>query len=496
MCEPAVAVDPYEEFGAALTRFIARTRNAECAPAGVADALIRKQRFIDVLRLDLARDAAHFADTDEWERQGSTTPITWLTNTCHMTPGDAAAAVCVGDHADALGCSLEAMDAGSVGFAHVVLLARTAEALAESGAQLDEPRLLRRAEAQSPNQFRRDCAHARHAADAAAFQRRQQQCADERFLEVRPLGGDDGGVWLKGFIDAAGGATLRAALEPLARRHGADDDRSRSRRLADALVEMSAYTLNTGGQGTTHCQVPHLQVTTTLETLIGAPGAPGGEVEGCVPISTAMVQRLACSANVRRILLGPESLVVDVGRARRVPATSTRIQVEQRDRGCVWPRCRREVRWTEVHHLIQWARGGATEADKLVLLCHRHHDDVHLRGWQIVRVAGQRDVLVIPPVPLVVHASADRPSARSRKPAEHPDPRPSWLRAAPTHQDAGGASPPTHSFTVRSGNTACISSRPPSASTYRLSVDRERPRRTWSKLTAPWATSGGTVMLR
>jgi hypothetical protein len=400
MCERDLDADPYEELDAAVKRFIARTRTSKPSALEVGDAIVRTQSLIDALRLDLARDAAHFAATDEWERQGFTTPVAWLTNECHMTPGEAGAAICVGGQALSLQPSVEAMGAGRVGFAHLALLARTAEAVQESGAQLDELRLLRKAEAQSPHQFRRDCAHARHAADAAAFQRRQQQCADERFLEVRSLGGDDGGVWVKGFIDAVGGATLRAALEPLARRLGADDDRPRGRRLADALVEMAAYTLNTGGQGATHCQVPHLQVTTTLETLLGDPGAPGGEMEGCIPLSTAAVQRLACSANVRRILLGPDSLVVDVGRARRVPATATRIKVEQRDRGCVWPRCRRQVRWTEIHHVVHWAHGGVTEEGSLILLCFKHHDDVHLRGWQIVRVAGEREVLVIPPVPL------------------------------------------------------------------------------------------------
>jgi Domain of unknown function (DUF222)/HNH endonuclease len=400
MCERDLDADPREELDRAVKRFIARTRTSKRSALEVGDAIVRTQGLIDALRLDLARDAAHFAATDEWERQGFTTPVAWLTNECHMTPGEAGAAICVGDQANSLQRSVEAMGAGRVGFAHLVLLARTAEAVQESGARLDELRLLRKAEVQSPHQFRRDCAHARHAADAAAFRRRQQQCADERFLEVRSLGGDDGGVWVKGFIDALGGATLRAALEPLARRLGADDDRPRGRRLADALVEMAAYTLNTGGQGATHCQVPHLQVTTTLETLIGVPGAPGGEVEGCIPLSTAAVQRLACSANVRRILLGPESLVADVGRARRVPATATRIKVEQRDRGCVWPRCRRQVRWTEIHHIVHWAHGGPTEEGTLVLLCFKHHDDVHLRGWQIVRVSGEREVLVIPPVPL------------------------------------------------------------------------------------------------
>jgi hypothetical protein len=400
MCESNVYTDPYEELDAAVKRFIAGTRTSSRSALEIGDAIVRTQGLIDALRLKLARDAARFAATDEWERQGFTSPVAWLTNECHMKPGEAGDAICVGDRADSLQHSVEAMGTGRVGFAHLALLARTAETVQESGAQLDEPRLLRKAEAQSPHQFRRDCAHARHAADAAAFQKRQQQCADERFLEVRSLGGDDGGIWVKGFIDDVGGATLRAALEPLARRLGADDDRPRGRRMADALVEMAAYTLNTAGRGATHCQVPHLQVTTTLETLIGAPGAPGGEMEGCLPISTAEVQRVACSANVRRILLDPESLVVDVGRARRVPATATRIKVEQRDRGCVWPRCRRQVRWTEIHHCEHWVHDGKTEEGNMVLLCFKHHNDVHLRGWQIVRVAGEREVLAIPPVPL------------------------------------------------------------------------------------------------
>ena len=400
MCEPTICTDPYAEFAAAIARFQARTQDPRRTPADLGEALIRKQRFIDTLKLDFAHDAACFAASGQWERQGSTTPIAWLTNECHMTPGDAGAAMCVGDHAASLQRSVESMEAGAIGFAHLVLIARTSEALQAGGATLDEARLLRRAEANSPHQFRRDCAHARHAADAAAFHRRQQECAEERFLEVHSLGGEDGGVWVKGFFDAVGGATLRAALEPLARRLGADDHRPRGRRLGDAAVEMAAYTLNTGGQGATHCQVPHLQVTTTLETLVGAPGAPAGELEGSVPVSAATVQRLACSANVRRILLGPTSLVADVGRARRVPGTATRLKVQHRDRACVWPRCRRTLRWTEVHHVAFWGHEGETEDENLICLCFKHHDDVHLRGWQIVRVAGEREVLTIPPVPL------------------------------------------------------------------------------------------------
>jgi HNH endonuclease len=74
--------------------------------------------------------------------------------------------------------------------------------------------------------------------------------------------------------------------------------------------------------------------------------------------------------------------------------------VESRDKGCVWPDCDRKGRWTQIHHVVHWSHGGATEPGNLVVLCSEHHGDVHEGGWQIVRVKGQREVLTIPPVPL------------------------------------------------------------------------------------------------
>ena len=400
MCDagqPAVDGDPYAEFASAVELFVSRT-SGEASVLDVEDTLWRKQRFIDLLQLDFARHAARAVANEAWERLGSTSPVGWLTNSCHMTPGNAGAAICVGEHADQLERSIASMRRGVIGFAHLALIARTQAAVEGSGATLDEARLLRRAEAQTPHQFRKTCAHARHAADADAFRRMERDSAELRFLSFYTVAHDEEGVWLRGRFDKVGAATLRAALEPLARRLGPDDHRPHDRRWADATLEMATYTLDTGLQGRGR-QVTHLQVTTTLETLMGVLGAPGGQLEGTV-ISSATVQRLACSANVRRILMGPDSLVADVGRARRLPATATRIKVEQRDRGCVWPRCGRPVRWTTPHHVAHWGRdNGDTDDENLVLLCWKHHEDTHLRGWQVVRVEGEREVLVIPPLP-------------------------------------------------------------------------------------------------
>ena len=415
MCESVESADPYEAFAAALERFVTRTQCADRTAEELGQALVRKRHFIDLLELDFAGDAARFDATDEHEVQGFTSPITWLTNTCRMTGSAAAAAICVGEQADTLQRSVDHLRDARIGFAHLVLLARTSEALQRSGAALDEPRLLRRAVDRSPNELRRDCAHARHAGDAAAFRADEAELRDLRFLELRSQG-DDHGLWITGYLDPVGGATVRAALEPLARRTGRGDDRPRKSRLADALVEMSEFTLGSGGQGgsaPTHTHVPHVMVSATLDTLLARPGAPAAELQGRIAVSTATLERLGCSANVSRVVFGPDSAVVDVGRSRRLPSPSQRRALQTRDRGCVWPGCDRPVRWTQPHHVEFWTRdGGETELPNMVVLCYRHHDNVHLGGWRIVRVDGQREVLTIPPVPL------DDPCIRGPAPAD------------------------------------------------------------------------------
>jgi hypothetical protein len=222
------------------------------------------------------------------------------------------------------------------------------------------------------------------------------EAVELRRLELVPCGG--GGLIVRGVLDAEGGATLRTALEPLARPDGGADERSLHRRLADALVDLAGHCLDAGQLPRCGGVRPHLQVTASLDTLRGLAGAPAGELEYGGTIPAATVQRLACHASITRILLDPDSAVVDVGRTRRVPAGPTRKALRHRDNGCVWPGCGRPASWTEVHHLQHWAHDGVTETDNLVLLCRRHHWKAHEGGWQVVR-CGDGSILAIPPLP-------------------------------------------------------------------------------------------------
>ncbi len=211
--------------------------------------------------------------------------------------------------------------------------------------------------------FEHTCTHARHAADPEGVVDEEKQGVEARSLTFSTA--EDGCVLVKAILDKVGGATLRTALEPLAKRAGKDDDRDYPRRLADALVELGVHGLDNGAPG----QRPNVQVTTSLETLLGLCGAPAPEMEYSLPISSKAVERLACDCTVTRILLGSDSTVIDVGRARRVISGPQRKALRVRDQGCVWPGCDRPASWTSGHHLAHWIHGGATDLHNLILLC-------------------------------------------------------------------------------------------------------------------------------
>src|SRR5260370_36484783 len=78
-----------------------------------------------------------------------------------MTSNAAADRIAVGKRADDLVESVQSMKHGDIGFAHLTVMTRTANAVGEA---FDEKRLLRLAEENSPGKFHYQCLHYRHAA--------------------------------------------------------------------------------------------------------------------------------------------------------------------------------------------------------------------------------------------------------------------------------------------------------------------------------------------
>jgi uncharacterized protein DUF222/HNH endonuclease len=361
----------------------------------IGEQLIRLRQKIDQDELEFSRLSAQFSRTNEHLRFGYATSIDWIRLNCHMTGPAAADRVKVGEQLAKLPESVQAMHAGDIGFTHIAFMSRTADALSrsETAGGFDESLLLEQARENSAGKFFHICRHARHAADPQGCAAEEVEHIENRSFKITPWG--DGSFLLSGVLDPVGGAALRTALEPLARRAGKDDRRGRERRMGDAIVDLSMHALDNGLVPQRASQRTHLQVTSSLETLLGLTGAPAAEMEFSLPISAKAVERLACDCSVTRIVLGSDSMVIDVGRAKRVISGAQRKALNARDHGCVWPGCDRPASWTSGHHLVHWSRGGPGDLSNLCLLCYRHHWMVHEGDWQIVRT--DDGFLTIPP---------------------------------------------------------------------------------------------------
>ena len=307
--------------------------------ARLALDLVGLRREIDRLELRFSQAAAAFAGTGYWDEEGSNSALDWIRINCRVTSNAAADRLSVGRRVADLDRSVEAMHAGEIGFAHVTVMARTAEAVGEA---FDEGRLLQLARDNSPGKFHYKCLHYRHAVDAKAYADGQERLAEERSLRLSTA--EDGCLLIGGLLDPVGGAAVRTALEPLAQLSGAHDDRNREQRYADALVEL----------------------------------ASGGKPA--------------------RVLLDQDSVTIDVGRSKRVVAGPLRRALNARDGQCRWPGCERPASWCDGHHMVHWIDGGDTDLDNLVLLCRRHHRMVHEGGWQLVKTNDGRIVTVGPMV--------------------------------------------------------------------------------------------------
>ena len=350
--------------------------------AEMLEELIRRRLRIDQDEIEFSLLAAKFAQTDEYDEQGFVSPFACIKATCHMSGGAVSARLCVGEQLAQLEESVAAVASGEIGFAHFAHIANTSAAVGE---RLDESTLLRHARKESVAKFRDTCIHARHAADPKGVAEDEAKGVEARCLTITNT--DDGMVAVSGMLDKVGGAVLRTALEPLATRAGKDDHRLFPRRLGDALVELAEGSM----------KQPQIQVTSSVETLLGLVGAPAAEMEFALPISSKTVERFACDCGVTRVLLGSESTVIDVGRSKRTVSGPARRALDARDGHCRWPGCDRPAKWSAAHHVVHWIHGGSTDLDNLILLCHRHHWMAHEGGWQIVRSDDGR-MLTIPPV--------------------------------------------------------------------------------------------------
>ncbi|MGH4003462.1 MAG: DUF222 domain-containing protein [Pseudonocardiaceae bacterium] len=206
----------------------------------------------------------------------------------------------------------------------------------------------------------------------------------ETIRELRVRTGPDGVVRLAGKLDPEGGARVLEVLNSLNGRRapldGVPDMRSAARRDGDALVEAMSRLLDEGALPTRGGQRPHLVLTMKLSDLIEGLGTVTLDTGG--HLTAAQARRLACDAGFIPLVLGSDSMPLDVGRQHRL-ATTIRDALTQRDQGCTFPGCARPSRYCHAHHLVSWLDRGETKLANMCLLCAYHHTIVHRQGWHI-----------------------------------------------------------------------------------------------------------------
>ena len=196
-------------------------------------------------------------------------------------------------------------------------------------------------------------------------------------------GDGDGMLRLEARLDAVSGATVRAALEPLARPTQADDPRTAGQRLADALVALAEMALNHGDLPQTAVARPHVLLITTPNTLHGAEDADPSLLDGVGPIAADTARQVCCDADITPIVVGRNGEILNVGRSRRVPTAAQRKAVIARDQHCVG--CAAPAARCQIHHITWWRHHGTTNLDNLTLLCWTCHHNVHHNNWTITR---------------------------------------------------------------------------------------------------------------
>ena len=206
-------------------------------------------------------------------------------------------------------------------------------------------------------------------------------------------------------LDPEGSQVLEAMLGPLSAPKptpassdtpACPDLRSSDQRRGEALVEICRRAAAAGGAApaTTKAQVfvtidladlqtrtrTHTATAEATHTGTGCRARAGTTMSGKL-LAPETVRRMACDATIIPVVLGTDSEVLDVGRAKRLFTPGMLHALWLRDKGCTIPGCWAPPFWADAHHIVHWADGGPTALTNAALLCGRHHTLAHQRGW-------------------------------------------------------------------------------------------------------------------
>ena len=186
----------------------------------------------------------------------------------------------------------------------------------------------------------------RQNADLEAAEADAEHLRDRRYLQVSPVGNL---VRIDGQLDPESGQTLIDALRSItdSQQLDASDARSPGQRRADALTRLCSDHLAAGTAPISGGFRPQVTITASYETLIGLADGTGCVTEDCGLLTPGVVRRILCDASVIPVVLGGDSMPLDIGRARRTAPWWIRQALNIRDGGCVIAGCQNQPRYCD-----------------------------------------------------------------------------------------------------------------------------------------------------
>ncbi|WP_446663487.1 DUF222 domain-containing protein [Flexivirga sp. B27] len=157
------------------------------------------------------------------------------------------------------------------------------------------------------------------------------------------------------------------------------DERPAGKRRVDALMDLVGAGARAATGDGVQASAATVLLTMDLEALVA--GVGGATTLTGETLDAGAARRLACSADLIPAVLGGPSAPLDVGRRERLATKAIRAACILRDGGCTFPGCDRPPGFCEVHHVVPWWAGGHTSLAGSALLCGRHHQTVHRKGY-------------------------------------------------------------------------------------------------------------------
>jgi Domain of unknown function (DUF222) len=335
------------------------------------------------------------------DRAGMRSTADWVASACGDKPGRARSDCELADKLAQRTVVADALAKGSVSKAQATALAEAERPTAD-----EQRELLAEAASMSVNELERR---------VAQFNLARHQAPQPVVASVT-IAPSNRGVKADVTLDAVGGELFTTAVDAAAQKLTFASGTPLAQRRAAGLCAIARYFLDHHERVTNRLGRPHVVVTVPLPVVADDHAGGAATLGSGMVIDAATARQLACDASVSRLITGPPSEPLDIGRASRSIPTAMARQLIVEDQHCRWPGCQSPTWSCEGHHVVWWAGPyrGRTKLTNLALLCWYHHHLVHKDiGWHLQLDAETRGLTVSY---RGRHVGTTNPPGRQRRP--------------------------------------------------------------------------------